>query len=156
MGGTGVAAHSGITSSTMGEGGGEGNDGRCGTGGKGDTGAICGSTGDKMGEGGAYFRTEGRGEDSEVGLASEISLTTSSSLNICTSSSRGNSSLNKAEAGGHSGITTSTAGGGGTAITASTAAAVVMATAAHLELKQDSAVVLSEHPNSMMDPKQSK
>jgi hypothetical protein len=65
---------------------------------------------------------EGRGEDGEAGLGSEISLTTSSSLDICTSSSRGNSSSNKAEAGGHSGITTSTGGGGGT-ITASTAAA---------------------------------
>jgi len=153
MGGTGVAAHSGITSSTMGKGGGEGNGGRCGTGGRGDTGAICGSTGDKMGEGGVDFRTEGRDEGSEAGLAS---LTTSSPLNICTSSSWGNSSLNKAEAGGHSGITTSTGGGGGSAITASTAAAVVMATAAHLELKQDSGVVLSEHPNLMMDPKQLK
>jgi len=50
MGGTGVAARSRITSSTMGEGGGEGNNGRCGTGGKGDMGAICGPMGDKMGK----------------------------------------------------------------------------------------------------------
>jgi hypothetical protein len=50
MDGTGVAARSGITCSTMGEGGGEGDDGGCGTGGRGDTGAVWGSTGGKMGE----------------------------------------------------------------------------------------------------------
>ena len=126
MDGTGVAARSRIMCSTMGEGGGEGDDGRCGTGRRGDAGAIWGSTRGKMGEGGADSRisasVEGRGEDGEAGLGSEITLTTSSSLNICTSSSRGNSSSNNAEAGGQCGITTSTAGGGGT-ITALTAAA---------------------------------
>ena len=126
MDGTGVAARSGITCSTMGEGGREGDDGGCGTGGRGDSGTVWGSTDGEWGEGGADSRisasVEGRGDDDEAGLGSEISLTTSSSLNMCTSSSWGNSSSNKAEAGGHSGITTSTGGGGGT-ITASTAAA---------------------------------
>lgn len=56
----GVAARSGITGSTIGEGGGIG---RCSTGGRGDTGAIWGSMGDKMGEGGADSHIEGRGED---------------------------------------------------------------------------------------------
>jgi len=92
MDGTGVAAHSGIMGSTIGEGGGEGDDGRCGIGGRGDTGAICGSMDDKMGEGGADSRIEGRGRS---GFSFEISLTTSSSPNICTSSSRGNLSSNK-------------------------------------------------------------
>jgi len=70
MDGTGVAARSGITGSTMGEGGGEGDDGRCGTGGRGDRGAICGSTRDKMKEGGADSHIEGRGEDGDASLAS--------------------------------------------------------------------------------------
>ena len=74
--GMGVAARSGITCSTMGEGGGEGDDGGCGTGKRGDKGAVWGSTGGERGEGGADSRIEGRGDDGEV------SLTTSSSLNI--------------------------------------------------------------------------
>jgi len=60
-----------------------------------------------------------RGRRSRLG--SEISLTAPSSLNICTSSSRGNSSSKNVDAGGHCGITTSTADGGGT-IATSTAA----------------------------------
>jgi len=71
MDGTAVAARSGITCSTMGEGGREGDDGGCGTGGRGDAGAIWGSTGGKMGEGGADSRisapVEGRCEDGEAG-----------------------------------------------------------------------------------------
>ena len=111
--GTGVAARSGITCSTMGEGGGEGDDGGCGTGRREDTSAVWGSTGGERGEGGADSRIEWRGDDGEV------SLTTSSSLDICTSSSGGNSSSNKAEAGGNSSITPSTADGGGTITAAS-------------------------------------
>ena len=58
---TGVAARSGITGSTIGKAGGESDDGRWGTGGRGDTSAICGLMGDKIGEGGADSRMERRG-----------------------------------------------------------------------------------------------
>ena len=70
MDGAAVAARSGVTCSTMGEGGRE-DDGKCGAGGRGDAGAIWGSTSGKMGEGGAGSRisapVEGRGEDGEAG-----------------------------------------------------------------------------------------
>jgi len=51
---------------------------------------------------------------------------------------------------------TSTGGDGGSAITASTAAADGDGSGGVLEIEADSAVILSEHPNLTMNPKQSK
>jgi hypothetical protein len=71
------------------------------------------------------YLQKGEAATAAAGLGSGISLTTSCSLDICTSSSlesRGNSSSRNAEVGGHPTITTLRAGGGG-AITALTAVA---------------------------------
>ena len=76
MDGMGVARRSRIACSTVGEGGREGDDGSCGTSGRGDTGPVWGSMGGKRGEGGVDSRisasVERRGEDGEAGLGSEI------------------------------------------------------------------------------------
>ena len=107
-----------MTCSIMGEGS-EGGDSGCGTDARGDWGDVWGSTGGDGGVGDSHFDVSGeeRGDDGEMGLGSGACSSVSSSTDICISTSvvslgNGNSSLNNAEAGGHSAIAVSTAGDG--------------------------------------------